>query len=154
MYICVVGEKEYGIKIDPGNLLSRNIVYSRNLLSVRENIKGFPGGTSDKQPACKCRKRKETGLIPGSGRSPGGGYGNPLLYPWRVWQPTPISLPGKSHGQRNLAGCSPWCRKESRHYWSDLACMQGEYMYVVVDRFSDQVKYNLLLLCLPSFLLT
>ena len=43
MYICVVGEKEYGIKIDPGNLLSRNIVYSRNLLSVRENIKGFPG---------------------------------------------------------------------------------------------------------------
>ena len=90
MYICVVGEKEYGIKIDPGNLLSRNIVYSRNLLSVRENIKGFPGGTSDKQPACKCRKRKETGLIPGSGRSPGGGYGNPLLYPWRVWQPTPM----------------------------------------------------------------
>ena len=81
MYICVVGEKEYGIKIDPGNLLSRNIVYSRNLLSVRENIKGFPGGTSDKQPACKCRKRKETGLIPGSGRSPGGGYGNPHLYP-------------------------------------------------------------------------
>ena len=81
MYICVVGEKEYGIKIDPRNLLSRNIVYSRDLLSVRENIKGFPGGTSDKQPACKCRKHKETGLIPGSGRSPGGGYGNPLLYP-------------------------------------------------------------------------
>ena len=60
MYICVVGEKEYGIKIDPRNLLSRNIVYSRDLLSVRENIKGF---------------------LPGSGRSPGGGYGNPLLYP-------------------------------------------------------------------------
>ena len=28
--------------------------------------------------------------------------------PWRrKWQPTPISLPGKSHGQRSLAGCSP-----------------------------------------------
>jgi len=34
--------------------------------------------------------------------------------PWsRKWQPTSIFLPGKSHGQRSLAGCSPWCRKES-----------------------------------------
>ena len=29
------------------------------------------------------------------------------------WQPTPVSLPGKSHGQKSLAGCSPWGRKES-----------------------------------------
>ena len=29
------------------------------------------------------------------------------------WQPTPVSLPGESHGQRNLAGYSPWCHKES-----------------------------------------
>ena len=29
----------------------------------------------------------------------------------RKWQPTPVSLPGKSHGQRILAGYSPWgCR--------------------------------------------
>ena len=31
----------------------------------------------------------------------------------RKWQPTPISLPGKSHGQRSLVGGSPWGRKES-----------------------------------------
>ena len=32
--------------------------------------------------------------------------------PWRrKWQPTPVSLPGKSHGQRSLAGYSPWGRK-------------------------------------------
>ena len=31
----------------------------------------------------------------------------------RKWQPTAVFLPGKSHGQRNLAGYSPWCRKES-----------------------------------------
>ena len=31
----------------------------------------------------------------------------------RKWQPTPVSLPGKSHGQRSLVGCSPWGRKES-----------------------------------------
>jgi len=33
--------------------------------------------------------------------------------PWRrKWQPTPISLMGKSHGQRNLVGYSPWDHKE------------------------------------------
>ena len=34
--------------------------------------------------------------------------------PWRrAWQPTPKFLPGDSHGQRNLAGYSPWGLKES-----------------------------------------
>ena len=28
--------------------------------------------------------------------------------PWRTWQPTPILLPGESHGKRSLAGYSPW----------------------------------------------
>ena len=33
--------------------------------------------------------------------------------PWRrKWQPTLVSLPAVSHGQRSLAGYSPWCRKE------------------------------------------
>ena len=45
----------------------------------------------------------EVGLIPGLGRSPGGGK----------WQPTPVFLPQKFHGQRSLAGYSPWGRKES-----------------------------------------
>ena len=31
----------------------------------------------------------------------------------RQWQPTPVLLPGKSHGQRSLVGCSPWDHKES-----------------------------------------
>ena len=34
--------------------------------------------------------------------------------PWRrEWQPTPVFFPGKSHGQRSLAGYSPWDLKES-----------------------------------------
>ena len=34
--------------------------------------------------------------------------------PWRrEWQPTPVLLPGQSHGQRSLVGYSPWGRKES-----------------------------------------
>ena len=33
--------------------------------------------------------------------------------PWRrEWQPIPVFLPGKSHGQRSLVGYSPWGRKE------------------------------------------
>ena len=40
---------------------------------------------------------RDTGLIPGSGR-----------FPWkRKWQPTPVFLPGESHGQRSLAGYGP-----------------------------------------------
>ena len=31
----------------------------------------------------------------------------------RVWQPTPVFLPGESHGQRRLMGYSPWGHKES-----------------------------------------
>ena len=36
--------------------------------------------------------------------------------PWRrKWQPTPVFLPGKSHGQRSLVGYSPWGCKRVRH---------------------------------------
>ena len=35
--------------------------------------------------------------------------------PWRrKWQPTPVFLPGKSHGQRSLVGYSPWGQKRVR----------------------------------------
>ena len=34
--------------------------------------------------------------------------------PWKkAWQPIPVFLPGESHGQRSLAGYSPWGPKES-----------------------------------------
>ena len=36
-----------------------------------------------------------------------------LVITWRgQWQPTPVLLPGKSHGRRSLVGCSPWGREE------------------------------------------
>ena len=35
-------------------------------------------------------------------------------FPWRrKWQPTPVFLPGRSHGWRSLIGYSPWGHKES-----------------------------------------
>ena len=37
-----------------------------------------------------------------------------LLLSWRKqWKPTPVLLPGESHGWRSLVGCSPWCCEES-----------------------------------------
>ena len=41
---------------------------------------GFPGGASSKEPACSAGDIRGVGLIPGPGRSPGGGHGNPLQY--------------------------------------------------------------------------
>ena len=35
------------------------------------------------------------------------------FYQRRQWHPTPVLLPGKSHGRRSLVGCSPWGREES-----------------------------------------
>ena len=64
---------------------------------------GFPGGASGKEPACRCRRQKRCGFDPWVKK-----------IPWRrAWQPTPVFLPGKSHGQRSLAGDSPWGLRES-----------------------------------------
>ena len=60
---------------------------------------GFPGGTRKKPPANTGDMR-----VRSLGRK----------IPWRrAWQPSPLSLPGESHGQRSLVGYSPWGRKES-----------------------------------------
>ena len=46
------------------------------------------------------------------------------------WHPTPVLLPGKSHGQRSLVGCSPWGHWESDtterlHFHFSLSCIGG-----------------------------
>ena len=59
----------------------------------------FPGGSEGKASACNVG---DPGSIPGSGK-----------IPWRrKWQPTPVFLPGESHGWRSLIGYSPWGCKE------------------------------------------
>ena len=43
----------------------------------------------------------------------------------RKWQPTPVLLPGKSHGPRSLVGCSPWGHKElDMTDWLDFTSLQ------------------------------
>ena len=60
---------------------------------------GFPGGSDSKESACNLGDQES---IPGLGRSPGGGHGNPHQY----------SCLENPHGQRSLAGYSPWGGKE------------------------------------------
>ena len=69
------------------------------LSSIRN---GLPRWCSGKESACQCRR-----------------FGRHGFYPWvrkipwrRKWQPTRVFLPGKFHGQRNLADYSPWGHKE------------------------------------------
>ena len=52
-----------------------------------------------------------------------------IIFFWRrQWHPTPVLLPGKSHGQRSLVGCSPWGREElgtieQLHFHFSLSCI-------------------------------
>jgi len=71
--------------------------------SIRSISRGqvFLGGTSSKESTCQYRRYRRHGF-----------------YPWlekihwrRAWQPTPVFLPEETHGQRDLAGYSPWGAK-------------------------------------------
>ena len=63
---------------------------------------GLPGGASDKEPTCQCRRQKKLRFCSWVGR-----------IPWRrAWQPTRVFLPRESHGLRSLVGYSPGGCKE------------------------------------------
>ena len=60
------------------------------------------------------KKHKKRGVKIGPGTSLHIFWVEPPSASWRwQWQPTPVLLPGKSHGQRSLVGCSPWGHGES-----------------------------------------
>ena len=62
----------------------------------------FPGSTVVRNPPANAGEAIEVGSIPGSED------------PWsRKWQPTPVFLPGKFHGQSSWTGYSTWGCKES-----------------------------------------
>ena len=68
-------------------MLSQNAVNFSFAMSYL--LSGLPWWFSGKEPACQCRRCR---FVPS--------FGN---IPWRrKWQPTPVFLPGKSHGERNL----------------------------------------------------
>ena len=64
---------------------------------------GLPRWCSGKESACQCKRHRRLGFHPWIG-----------IIPWRrKWQPAPVFLLEKSHGQRRLMGYSPWGHKES-----------------------------------------
>ena len=79
----------------------------------------FLENASGKESTCQCRNYKSCGFHPWVGK-----------IPWsRKWQPTPVFFPEESHGQRILAGYSPWGHTESdttEHKCTHTACMNQE----------------------------
>ena len=82
-------------------LISLRTIFICEILSDNRRYKGLPKRRSSKEAVCQAGDTRDRDLIPGSGRSPRAGNG------------TPVFLAGKSHGQRNLVGYSPWDRKKS-----------------------------------------
>ena len=80
------------------SLLQGTSIFSIKGLQLVDEV--FPGGSDGKESTYNVG---DLGLIPGLGRSPGGGHGNPLQY----------SCLENPHGQRSLAGYCPWGHKES-----------------------------------------
>ena len=75
------------------------IFVSITLLAPCNSVSESPWWFSSKESACQCRRRK---INPWVGK-----------IPWkRKWQPTPVFLPGKSHGWKSLVSYSPLgCKK-------------------------------------------
>ena len=82
----------------------------------------FPGVSDSKESA---RKAGDPGSVPELGRFP----------QRKAWQPTPVFLPGESHGQRSLVGYGPQGRKES----GTTEVTNTTYTYCTVSRFAGLV---------------
>ena len=71
--------------------------------NILNKCSGFPSGSVVKNPPAKAGDAGDVDLIPNQ------------EIPWRgKWTPTPVFFPGKFHGQRSLAGFSPWDHRVRR----------------------------------------
>ena len=102
-----------------------------------ERTKGFPGGTSGKEPACQCRRHKRHGFDT---------WVRKILRN-RKWQPSPVFLPGKSHGQRSLAGYSKLCCKEldtteaAEYIMRNTGLEEAQARIKIAERNNNNLKY-------------
>ena len=86
---------------------------------------GLPGWLRGKESACQCRRCTRPGSNPWVGK-----------IPWRKkWQPTPVCLPGKSHGQRSLVGYYPRGHKSVRH---DLVTKRGRNLPTLSSEYNQE----------------
>ena len=95
--------------------------------------------SSDKESACQCRRCKRLGFYPWLRKMP-----------WsRKWQPTPVFLLGKFHGQRSLADYSPWCHKEM-----DMTECAHTHTHTYSHKGLKTVVWFLAVICLLKFWFT
>jgi len=103
----------------------------------------LPSRLNDKESTCQCRRCKRHRFHPWVGK-----------IPWRrKQQPTSVFLPGKSHGQMSLMGCSPWGHKRLGH---NLATKPQEHVCLPLtypvnwSESSWMVSYSLTASCIQS----
>ena len=85
---------------DPGCLLAPQLPFNNIAFKEAFLSGGFPRSSVGKESVFQCRRPQFSPWV--------------RKIPYRTeWQPTPVVFPGKFHGQGNLAGYSPWGRKES-----------------------------------------
>ena len=77
-----------------------------------------------------------------------------VLYWRRQWHPTPVLLPGKSHGWRSLVGCSPWGHEESDtterlHFHFSPSCI-GDYSLGEGEDGEKLIHESLITACLGN----
>ena len=103
---------------------------------------GFPGGLYGKEPACHAG---DLGSIPGLGRSPREGHGNPLQY----------SCLENPHGQRSQVGYSPWGPKEldmiehAHTFYSKFQHWVSGH-YIKINKQTQQRSIRIFGPCLPE----
>ena len=93
----------------------------------------FPSGASGKEFGCQCRRCKRQGFDPWVGKIPW----------WRAWQPTAVFLPGTFHGQRSLAGYSPWVTRV-RHDWATNTFLHRRCVVLSCSVLSNFSSYTIL----------
>ena len=107
LLITVLGLNKWNIWTKLHLMGCRGNGYNLVLSQISQDLRSprLPGGSVSEESACiagdhlQCRRPR---FDPWVGK-----------IPWRrIWQPTPVFLPGKSHEQRSLVGYSPWGRKE------------------------------------------
>ena len=84
-----------------------------NLVNTAGQFEGLPGWHSGKESTCQCRRCRRGKFDPWVRKTP-----------WsRKWQPTPVFLPGESHGQRSPTGYSPtswtWLSYWAHRVWEN-----------------------------------
>ena len=101
--------------------------FENSLCMLDASHLGFAGGSDGKESACRAG---DLALIPGLGRSPGG----------RAWQPTPVLLPGESHGLEEPGGLQSVGSQRVRYDWvTKHHTAQSFVRYVVCKIFSPSL---------------